>query len=55
MIIATPRLKLQSIKSLTTYLEIDLRFEMSALGYMDATIINQCIKVGKKKDVLNYC
>jgi predicted transcriptional regulator of viral defense system len=52
MIVATPRLKPQSIKALATYLEVDLRFETSTLGNMDAAVISQCIKAGKKKDVL---
>ena len=39
MIIATPRLKIQSTKALRTYLEEDLRIDMYGLGNVDAGII----------------
>lgn len=52
MITATPRLRLQSVKALKTYLEDDLRFEMSALENMDADIVRGCSETGKKKDML---
>ncbi len=52
MISATPRLRIQSEKALKTYLEDDLRFEMSALDTMNPDIIRECIETGKKKDIL---
>lgn len=52
MIIATPQLRIQSEKALLTYLNDDLRFEMSALDDMDVDIISACIETGKKKEVL---
>ncbi len=53
MIIATPRLKIQSTKALLKYLEDDLRFDISSLETMDSDIIKECIENGKKKEVLN--
>lgn len=52
MITITPRLKIQSAKALITYLEDDLRFDISGLETMDAGIIRECIKTGKKKETL---
>jgi len=52
MITATPRLRIQSEKALRIYLEVDLRFEMSALKNMNTDIVRECIKIGKKKEIL---
>ena len=52
MIIATPRLLIQSEKALRAYLEDDLRFDMSALDTMNVDIIKECIETGKKKSIL---
>jgi len=52
MIIATPRLRIQSTKALREYLEEDLRFDMSALEAMNIEIIRECINNGKKKETL---
>ena len=52
MITATPRLRIQSEKALNTYLDVDLRFEMSALKTMNADIVRECMKTGKKKEIL---
>lgn len=52
MITATPQLRIQSEKALITYLEEDLRFEMSGLDHMNIAIIRKCINTGKKKEVL---
>lgn len=52
MITATPRLRIQSGKALRTYLEDDLRFEMTALENMDTDIIRECMETGKKKEIL---
>ena len=52
MITTTPRLRIQSEKALKTYLEIDLRFDMPALKKMNADIVKECVKTGKKKEIL---
>ena len=52
MIVATPNLRLQSVKAMHEYLENDLRFEMSALSSFNTDIIENCIKFGKKKTEL---
>ena len=52
MIIATPRLLIQSERALRAYLEDDLRFDMSALDTMNVDIIKECIETGKKKSIL---
>ena len=52
MIITTPQLRIQSQKTLKTYLEEDLRFDMSILNDMNKDIIRRCMKTGKKKGVL---
>jgi hypothetical protein len=54
MIVATPRLYFQSVKSVGVYLEEDLRFEMEALSGMDTAIIEQCATAGKKNKSLEY-
>lgn len=51
-ITTTPQLRIQSEKALKAYLEEDLRFEMSGLDNMNANIIRECIKTGKKKGIL---
>ena len=45
-------LRIQSVKAMNEYLENDLRFEMSALSSFNADIIENCIKLGKKKTEL---
>lgn len=52
MIIATPKLRIQSTKALREYLEEDLRFDLSALETMNIEIIRECINTGKKKETL---
>lgn len=52
MITSTPQVRIQSVKALRTYLEDDLRFEITALENMNTDIIRECIKIGKKKDIL---
>lgn len=49
MIVQTSRLKLQSIKAMRTYLEEDLRIDLSVLEHYDTEIIKQCIELNKKK------
>ena len=51
LITSTPKLRIQSVKALITYLEEDIRFDMSALEDMDVNIIKECIKFGKKKEI----
>ncbi|MCL2246716.1 MAG: hypothetical protein FWC10_06345 [Lentimicrobiaceae bacterium] len=53
MIVATPYLQIQSMVALRSYLEEDLRFDMSALEKMNVDIIKQCIETGKKKNSLS--
>ncbi|MDR1199834.1 MAG: hypothetical protein LBK94_12630 [Prevotellaceae bacterium] len=53
LILATPSLRLQSMKAMNEYLEEDLRFEMSALTSFNVHIIEECIKYGRKKTELS--
>lgn len=48
MIIATPRLRLQSVKAMQTYLEEDLRIDFQMIQTFDKDIIRQCIAIGRK-------
>jgi hypothetical protein len=52
MIIATPRLRIQSPKAMQTYLEEDLRIESSLIDSLQQDIITQCVEAGKKKTEL---
>ena len=52
MIVATPNLRLQSVKAMQNYLEEDLRIDFSDLQNIDTEIIKQCIEMGKKKTEL---
>ena len=52
MIVATPGLRLQSVKAMQIYLEEDLRIDFSGIGTFDTEIIRQCIKTGRKKTEL---
>jgi predicted transcriptional regulator of viral defense system len=49
MIIATPSLRLQSVKAMQIYLEDDLRMDLSAMANFDIEIIQQCLVTGRKK------
>ena len=49
MIIATPSLRLQSVKAMQIYLEEDLRMDLSAMATFDIEIIQQCLATGRKK------
>ena len=54
MIIATPNLRLQSVKAMQNYLEEDLRIDFDVVKEFDKNIVIQCIEVGKKKiELLN--
>ena len=48
-IITSKNLKIQSVKAMRTYLEEDLRFDISALASFDEDIIRKCIEFGRKK------
>ncbi|MCL2040494.1 MAG: hypothetical protein FWG84_00450 [Bacteroidales bacterium] len=48
-IIASKNLKIQSVTAMRTYLEENLRFDMSALISFDVNIIRQCLEFGRKK------
>ena len=54
LVLATPHLYFQSVKAAGFYLEEDLRCERDAIEKLDATIIEQCIAVGKKQKTLEY-
>ncbi|MFV0345293.1 MAG: hypothetical protein ACK5IQ_03465 [Bacteroidales bacterium] len=48
----TRGVKIQSAKVLEEYLEDDLRLDTSRLSDMDSSIVEECIKTGKKKRAL---
>ncbi len=52
MIVTTPRLRLQSVKAVQTYLEENLRIDLSVLKTIDIDIIKQCLGTEKKKTEL---
>jgi predicted transcriptional regulator of viral defense system len=52
MLVATPGLRLQSVKAMQVYLEEDLRIDFSAIETYNTDVIRQCIEVGKKKTEL---
>jgi hypothetical protein len=53
LILATPNLRLQSVKAMQAYLEEDLRIDFLAVQDVDLDIIRQCIEVGRKKGELS--
>ena len=54
LILATPNLRLQSVKAMQIYLEEDLRIDFSALQNIDMEIIKQCVEIGRKKLLLKF-
>ena len=52
LILATPNLRLQSVKAMQIYLEEDLRIDFDVLKNLDIEIIRQCIETGRKKEKL---
>jgi len=54
MIVATPNLRLQSVKAMQTYLTEDLRIDCDVLKTLDKDIVRYCIEVGKKKAELGW-
>ena len=51
-IMSTPNLYFQSMKAVRTYLEDDIRFDMTAFKSFDKTIVEQCAITGKKQKSL---
>lgn len=51
-IVATPYLRLQSVKAMQNYLTEDLRIDFDMLKTLDKDIVRQCIDTGKKKPEL---
>ena len=49
MMVATPNLRLQSVKAMRNYLTKDLRIDFDTLNTLDEDIVNQCIEAGKKR------
>jgi hypothetical protein len=54
MIVATPNLRLQSVKAMQNYLTEDLRIDFADLMELDKNIVSQCIETGKKKAELRW-
>jgi len=52
LIVATPWLRIQSVKAMQTYLDENLRLDFVDIENFDLEIIKQCIAVGKKKNEL---
>jgi len=51
LILATPNLRLQSVKAMRIYLEEDMRVDFSDLN-INIEIIRQCVEMGRKKGEL---
>jgi predicted transcriptional regulator of viral defense system len=52
LILATPYLRLQSVKAMQVYLEEDMRMDFSVLQNMDTGIITRCVETGRKHERL---
>lgn len=52
IIVATSRLRIQSVKAMQEYLEEDMRIDFSVIDNLNIEIIRQCIASGKKKTEL---
>jgi hypothetical protein len=52
MIVATPNLRLQSVKAMQNYLIEDLRIDFDVLKTLNKDIVRLCVEVGKKKNEL---
>lgn len=52
IIVATSRLRIQSVKAMQVYLEEDMRIDFSVIENFNIEIIRQCIASGKKKTEL---
>lgn len=49
LIVTTRNLRLQSVRAMQTYIEEDLRIDLSVFDNYDTDTIRQCIATGKKK------
>jgi hypothetical protein len=49
LIVATPNLRLQSVKAMQKYLTEDLRIDLEAIKNLDKSVVEQCVEAGKKK------
>ena len=52
MIVATPNLRLQSVKAMQNYLTEDLRIDVEELRKLDREVVRECVEVGRKKGEL---
>jgi predicted transcriptional regulator of viral defense system len=52
MVVATPKLRFQSVKAMQAYLEEDLRIDFSELNDINVDIIRHCVETGRKKTEL---
>jgi hypothetical protein len=52
MIVATPNLRLQSVRAMQAYLLEDLRIDFDSIKNLDKSIVKQCMETGKKKGTL---
>jgi hypothetical protein len=49
LILATPNLRLRTVRAMQTYLEDDLRMDFSAVEHWDTKIVRQCVETGRKQ------
>jgi predicted transcriptional regulator of viral defense system len=54
IIVATPNLRLQSVRTMQTYLLEDLRIGFNTVKNLDESIVEQCVGVGRKKIELEW-
>jgi predicted transcriptional regulator of viral defense system len=52
LILATPNLRLQSVKAMQIYLEENMRIDFSAVEHWNVEIVRQCFEEGRKKGEL---
>ncbi len=54
MLLLSPGLRLQSVKAMKTYLEENLRIDLTEKGGWNTEIIRECMETGKKKTELKH-
>lgn len=54
MVVFALKTRIQSLSGMRNYLQEDLRIDFSAVETWDTTIVEECIKYGRKKKELNY-
>ena len=54
MIVATPNLRLQSVKAMQNYLMEDLRIDVEELRKLERDVVRECVEVGRKKGELRF-